>query len=78
MPDIEITNVPPDVQAVMLGRAEAAGQSLSEFLLALILKEVGRPTLAEVLDRAGSRTGGSIPSRDAAELVRAERDSRSC
>jgi len=77
MRSVQIKAVPDDVHAVLRRRAAAAGQSMQEYLLERLTQDASRPTVDEVLDRAGTRTGGSLPLEEAARLVRAERDSRS-
>jgi hypothetical protein len=52
------------------------GQSLQEYLLAFLDEHASRPTLEEVLWRAGERAAGSVPLADAAKVVRTERNSR--
>jgi antitoxin FitA len=76
MPSVQIKNVPADVHRVLRRRAGDAGQSLQEYLLALLEDHARTPTLDEMLERAGGRAGGSLPLSEAADLVRAERDSR--
>lgn len=73
---MQIKNVPDDVHAVHRRRAAAAGQSLQEYLLARLVEDAARPTVAEVLERAGQRSGGSLPFADAARAVRDDRDGR--
>lgn len=57
-------------------RAAAAGQSLQEYLLARLSEEARQESLEEVLDRAGSRAGGSLPLSFASQVLRDERDAR--
>ena len=76
MPSVQIKDVPPAVHGMLRRRAAAAGQSLQEYLLALLTREAGSATLDEVLDRAGSRAGGSAPAKEAVRILRAERDRR--
>ena len=76
MPSIQIKGVPPEVHRVLRRRAAEAGQSLQEYLLSLLEEHASRPTLEEVLRRAGERAGGSVPLADAAKVLRAERKSR--
>jgi antitoxin FitA len=76
MPSVQIKNVPEDVHRVLRTRAAATGQSLQEYLLARLTDEARRPTLDEVLGRAGDRAGGSMPLAEAARSVRSERDAR--
>jgi plasmid stability protein len=74
--NIQVKGVPEDVHRVLRARAAAAGQSLQEYLLAKLTAEARRPTVDEVLARAGERSGGSLSAATAAELVRDDRDGR--
>lgn len=76
MPSIQIKDVPEETHAVLRQRAAQANQSLQEYLRSRLIDEASRPTLAEVLDRAGGRAGGSITLRDAATFVQDERAGR--
>ena len=76
MPSVQIKDVPDETHAVLRRRAAAAHQSLQEYLLAKLIEEAGRPTLDEVLDRAGGRAGGAISFKASASTVRAERARR--
>jgi plasmid stability protein len=76
MATIQIKNVPEDAHAVLRRRAAAAGQSLQDYMLGRILKETSKPTLDEVLERIGHRSGGRLSMADAATYVREDRDSR--
>jgi plasmid stability protein len=76
MPSIQVKDVPEDVHAVLRRRAGAAGQSLQEYLLARLVEEARTPTLDEVLERVGHRTGGRVTVKDAVRAVRADRDGR--
>jgi plasmid stability protein len=76
MPSVQIKGVPEETHAVLRRRAAAAHQSLQEYLLAKLIEEAARPTLDEVLDRAGGRAGGSVPPQAAASTLRAERARR--
>lgn len=70
---IQIRNVPDDIHRTLRARAAAAGVSLSDYLLAEIVRLAERPPAADVLARAGSRHGGAgVESIVAA--VRAGRD----
>ena len=76
MPSIQIKDVPAQTHAILRQRAAASHQSLQEYLLARLIAEASRPTLDEVLDRAGSRAGGSAGIDDAVQILRAERARR--
>jgi len=73
---VQIRHVPDDVHAVLRQRAAKQGKSMQEYLLALLIEQARRPTIAEALDRAGGRSGGRVGLRDAAEQLRADRDTR--
>jgi hypothetical protein len=74
MPSIQIKDVPEATHAVLRRRAAAAHQSLQEYLRSRLIAETSAPTVAEVMERAGGRAGGSITLADAVALVRADRD----
>ena len=76
MPSVQIKDVPDQTHAVLRKRAAAAHQSLQEYLRARLIEEASEPTLEEVLDRAGGRSGGSVPLEDAVQTLRADRDRR--
>ncbi|MEZ0165630.1 hypothetical protein AB2L27_12785 [Kineococcus sp. LSe6-4] len=76
MPSVQIKDVPDETHAVLRRRAALAHQSLQEYLLAKLVDDAGTPSLEEVLDRAGGRTGGSLPFREAVEAVHDDRDRR--
>jgi len=77
MPSVQIKNVPDDIHRVLRRRAADAGQSMQEYLLALLADHASKPTLAEVFDQIDQRTGSWITMSEAAELIRADRDARS-
>jgi antitoxin FitA len=76
MPSVQIKDVPEQTHAVLRRRAAAAHQSLQEYLRAWLIEEASEPTLDEVLDRAGGRSGGTVPLKDAVAAVRTDRDRR--
>jgi plasmid stability protein len=76
MPTVQIKNVPEQTHAVLRRRAAAAGQSLQEYLRARLIEDASEPTLDEVLNRAGSRAGGTVPLKTAVATLRADRDRR--
>jgi hypothetical protein len=76
MPSVQIKDVPERTHAVLRQRAAAAHQSLQEYLRARLIEEAEQPTLEEVLDRAGGRSGGSVPLADAVVALRDDRAGR--
>lgn len=73
---IQIKDVPEETHAVLRRRAATAHQSLQEYLRSRLIAEASRPTVDEVLDRAGGRAGGSVELSAAADLLRDERARR--
>jgi antitoxin FitA len=76
MPSIQIKDVPEQTHAVLRQRAAAAHQSLQEYLRARLIEDADQPTMEEILDRAGGRSGGSVPLKDAVAAIRDDRDRR--
>ena len=76
MTSIQIKDVPERTHAILRQRAAAAHQSLQEYLRARLIQDADEPTLEEVLDRAGGRSGGSVPLEDAVAAIRDDRDRR--
>ena len=76
MPSIQIKDVPERTHAILRQRAAAAHQSLQEYLRGRLIQDADEPTLEEVLDRAGGRSGGSVPLGDAVAAIRDDRDRR--
>jgi plasmid stability protein len=70
---VQIRHVPDDVHRTLRVRAMAAGTSLSDYLLREIVRVAERPPVADVLARAGERTGrANVES--IVDAVRAGRD----
>ncbi len=76
MKTLQVRNVPEETHSVLRRRAAEAGMSLQEYLLAVLKEVADRPTVAEVLARAGGRTGGEVRLGVAAAHLRAERSRR--
>lgn len=76
MPSVQIKDVPAVTHAILRQRAAAAHQSLQEYLRAWLIEEASQPTLDEILDRAGGRSGGTLPLGTAVQALRDDRDRR--
>ncbi len=76
MTSVQIKDVPEETHAVLRQRAARAHQSLQEYLRSRLIEEAAMPTVEEVLERAGQRSGGSLTFSAAVEAVRSDRDSR--
>jgi hypothetical protein len=76
MPSIQIKDVPAETHAVLRQRAAGSRQSLQEYLRGRLIDEASRPTVDEVMDRAGGRAGGSLSFSAAVEALHEDRDRR--
>jgi antitoxin FitA len=74
MPSVQIKCVPEDVHAELRRRAANQGKSLQEYLLGRLVEEARRPSLDDLLGRAGQRSGGHVSFRLASDVVREARD----
>jgi plasmid stability protein len=72
---LQIRNVPDGVRRALKARAAARGESLNTYLLDLIERDVARPTVKEVLERAARRAErASASAVDLLDTARAERE----
>jgi hypothetical protein len=55
MPNVLIRDLPPEVHAVLVRRAEAAGQSLQQYLVAELTRLANCPTMGELIEQINSR-----------------------
>jgi antitoxin FitA len=76
MAALQLRDVPEDVHHELKLRAAKAGQSLSEYALAVLKAHTATPTYAEIAERIAQRSAVE-PTTSVAELIRAERDARS-
>ena len=67
-------NVPSDVHETLRRPADAVRRSLRANLLASLEEQPRRPTISELFDRPGRRTGGSLPLEYATQVIREARD----
>lgn len=68
---ITIRDVPNDVRDELAARAARAGQSLQEYLRALLIGAAERPPVADVIARARSRVATTGVRVDAASILSA-------
>ena len=73
---IQVRHVSAATHAVLRQRAAERGLSMQEYLVRLLDEFAAKPTVEEVLCRAGGRSGGRVGLVRAAEELRADRDSR--
>lgn len=76
MPSVQVRDLPVSTHAVLRRRAAEEGRSLQEYLRTLLIEQATRPTLTEVLDRAGHRSDGRVGLAAAAAELRSERAER--
>jgi plasmid stability protein len=58
--NVLIRNLPPDVHSELQRRADAAGQSLQQYLTAELTRLSQEPTMHDVLQRIARRRGGRV------------------
>lgn len=74
---LQIRNVPEEARRALKARAAARGESLNAYLLDLVSREVARPSVGEVLERAARRTErAEVSARGVLSAARAERDAQ--
>lgn len=71
---LQIRNVPEATRRALKARAASRGESLNTYLLKLIERDVARPTVEEVLERAARRVDRAKAS--AVDLLGEARDER--
>jgi len=76
MATVQVRNLDEDTYAVLRSRAAVAGQSLQEYLRALLTDAARRPTLDETFARIDAHTGGRLTLDEATDLVRRDRNDR--
>jgi plasmid stability protein len=76
MPNVQVRDVPDEVHAALVRRAEQSGQSLQQFLAAQLAEIAATPTVSDILDRIEQRPKGALSSADAIEALDAERARR--
>lgn len=69
MPHVQVRDVPDDVHAALVRRAELAGQSLQQFLAAQLATIATTPTVDEILDRIERRPKGRLSADEAVEAL---------
>ncbi len=70
---VQVRDVSDATHAVLKRRAAAAGQSLQEYLRALLDEHAATPTVAEVMERVAHRSGSDVTAADVVEVVRGDR-----
>ncbi|MEI7546850.1 MAG: hypothetical protein WCK21_02160 [Actinomycetota bacterium] len=60
MPNVMVRDLPDEVHASLRRRAEAAGQSLQQYLATELIRLASMPTMEDVLARISRRSGGRV------------------
>jgi hypothetical protein len=76
MPHVQIRDVPNDVHAELIRRAEAAGQSLQQYLSIQLTLLATTPSIDSILDRIEQRSRGALPASSAIRSLDSERAGR--
>lgn len=70
---VQVREVSGATHAVLKRRAAAAGQSLQEYLRSLLEEHAATPTVAEVMERIGHRSGSQATITDIVDEMRRDR-----
>lgn len=65
VPNVLIRDLPPEVHAILVRRAEAAGQSLQQYLVAELTRMANTPTMGEFMARVEQTLDRRTRSRSA-------------
>jgi plasmid stability protein len=76
MPNVLVRDLPDDVHAALVRRADAAGQSLQQFLAHELTRVAASNSMAEVLARIATRSGGRVGVDTAVTDLDSERNAR--
>jgi len=74
MPNVLVRGVPEEIHAALQRRADAAGQSLQQFLLGELTRLSSAPTMEQILTRISRRRGGRIGFDTAVRDLNDERE----
>jgi hypothetical protein len=69
---ILVSNAPESLYRDLVRQARASGQSLNDYILDVLAREVARPPATEIFERVARRTAVRL-GRPAAELIGEER-----
>lgn len=76
MPNVQIREVPEDVHAALVRKAERAGQSLQQYLSAQLAVLASTPSIDEVIHRIDQRPKGRVSRVSAIAALQDERARR--
>ena len=76
MPHVQVRNVPDDVHAELVRRAERAGQSLQQYLGGQLAAIARTPSIDEVIERLSNLEGGRVGFAESVAALDAERRER--
>ncbi|MBK6857173.1 MAG: hypothetical protein IPG97_11665 [Microthrixaceae bacterium] len=73
MPNVLVRDLPDDVHAALQLRAQRRGQSFQQYLTSELKRLAAQPTVEELFDRVGRRSGGRVGLQTAVADLDAER-----
>jgi hypothetical protein len=76
MPNVLVRDLPAEVHRKLQQRAEAAGQSLQQYLSRELTRLADTPTMEEVLERISRLEGGRVGAAQAVQDLEDERSQR--
>lgn len=79
-PNLLVRNVPAEVHATLVRRAEGEGKSLQEYVMSLLKESTGKPTMAEVMAEIeanlAAHPGPSISTEEIVAAIHEGREER--
>ena len=76
-PNLLVRNVPTEIHATLVRRADAEGRSLQEYVMSLLKDSAGKPTMAEVMAEIEANLAANpVPSMSTEEIVATIREGR--
>jgi plasmid stability protein len=79
-PDVLVRNVPAEIHATLVRRAETEGKSLQEYVMSLLTESAEKPTMAEVMAHIEADLvqgpGPAVHSEDTVALIHEGREER--
>lgn len=76
MPHVQVRNVPDDVHAELMRRADRSGQSLQQYLNEQLALLASKPSLNDVLNHLDAEADGTLSVDAARATLEAERARR--
>ena len=79
-PHVLVRNVPAEIHATLVRRAESEGKSLQEYVMSLLTESAEKPTMAQVMEQIEANlaqySGPSLQPEDIVAMIHEGREER--